>query len=62
MARDANSVQMKRFRKVVTELEALDQELRQHGDHDAADAIKRARRELEVVVRQGLFAARGVNV
>lgn len=60
--RPASPALMSRVRALATELAALDAALENHGDREVAAAIKRARRELEVVIRQGLFQARGVNV
>lgn len=56
---EANDAQIKRLRRVFVELVKLDGELQQHGDRDLGDAVKRARRELELVDRQGLLQSRG---
>jgi hypothetical protein len=60
--RTANPALMKRIRKLADELKALDRDLQEYGDREAGDAVKRARREFELVVRQGLFQSRGVEV
>lgn len=62
MARAASTALMTRVRALATELRALDQDCRNYGDREVAEAIKRARREIEVVIRQGQFHSRGVNV
>lgn len=49
-----------RFRFVELELIDLDRELANVGERDLADAIKRARRELELVSRQGISQKAGV--
>ena len=49
-----------RFRAVVAELKLLDKDLAAANEPSLANAIKRARRELETVERQGLFQARGI--
>lgn len=49
-----------RFRAVALELKVLDRDLTQAGERNLADAIKRARRELELVDRQGVVKDRGV--
>lgn len=59
MGRAANTELFARIQLVAAELSALHLDLRSYGDVDAADAVKRANRELELVVRQGLFTARG---
>jgi hypothetical protein len=62
MARNADTTLLNRIRALNTELVSLELALKAHGDHDARDAVKRAKRELEVVIRQGTFQSRGVNV
>lgn len=49
-----------RFRVLAGELGALDADLQGAGERELGDVVKRARRELELAERQGLFLARGV--
>lgn len=58
----ANDRLMTRIRSVLTQIDRLEQDLQNFGDRDAADAFKRARREVELVVRQGVFLARGQDI
>lgn len=53
--RTADALFLRRVRKIVSELHRLDQDLRLNGNADAADVVKRARREFELADRQGVF-------
>jgi type II secretory pathway component PulJ len=58
----ASPALMTRLRALAAELNQLDRDLQRHGDREVGDIVKRARRELELGIRQGQFQSRGVNV
>lgn len=60
--RAADATLMTRVRNLHTELVSLDRALQTYGDRQLGDAVKRARREIELSVRQGQFQSRGVNL
>jgi hypothetical protein len=60
MTPDRRVLLLDRYRFVEAELSKLDEDLQEIGERDLADAIKRARRELELVFRHGIPQERGV--
>lgn len=62
MARPASPALMARVRALVTELTSLEQALKNHGDREAAEVIRAAKRDVATAIRQGIFSSRGENV
>lgn len=50
------------IRNARTTLEGLVTTLKAQGDREAAEAVRRAVRELDTAARQGLFKSRGVDL
>jgi len=62
MARPANTALLARIRNLRAEVTSLALELKDHGDHEAAGYVERAKREIELAERQGTFKSRGQSI
>lgn len=62
MPRLATPSLLTRIRAVNAELTALALILKAHGDRETSEAVERAQREIQLIIRQGVFQSRGESV
>lgn len=62
MPRIADEALLDRIRAVNAELSSLADDLKVYGDRETSESIERSQREIQLIIRQGVFQSRGESV